>query len=231
MQPLSILNIPEWWQYLASGIVGALVYTSLIPDGRNELRWFLVVYIVPFAVACSTFTSIVATLSATASWWPALLNYWISAILSSALLPLGLAYLKNNDLPHKWLRDLPHIRDLPHKWFPRFPWFPKRLRNCSGKRWAITRRHQYPSPLVNVFRDKGVDHKRKITLVLKRDGCYVTGNSYEYPVNDKEQFVLTNVWWDCDCCAGKEASVIIIGMREVTTVMLDYQTTHESKEA
>lgn len=202
MQPLSILNNPEWWQYLASGIVGALVYTSLIPDGRNELRWFLVVYIVPFAVARSTFTSIAATLSASASWWPAFLNYWIAAILSSALLPMGLASLKNNDLPHKWLR-----------------------------KWSITREHQYPSALTNVFNDKGVDYKRKITLVLKQNGCYVTGSSYDYPDNKRGQFVLTNVTWDCDCCTGKTASVIIVGMYDVVTVMLDYQTKPESTEA
>ena len=178
------------------------MYTSLIPDGRNELRWFLVVYIVPFAVACSTFTSIVATLSAPASWWPAFLNYWIAAILSSVLLPMGLASLKNNDFPHKWLR-----------------------------KWSITRENQYPSALTNVFNHAEVDKNQRITLVLKQNGCYVTGNSYEYPDNNTGQFVLNNVRWDCDCCAGKMAKVIIVGMSEIATVMLGYQAKPKSEEA
>lgn len=198
MQLLNTLNNPEWLQYLWSGIVGALVYTSLIPDGRNELRWFLVVYILPFALAGFGIASILPT-SETSSWWPASLNHWIAAILSSVLLPVVLASLKNNDLPHKWLR-----------------------------KWSLTRQHQYPSALVNVFNDERVDYKRKITLVLKRDGCYVTGNSYEYPENDSGQFVLINVRWNCDCCTGKTASVIIVGMSDVATVMLDYQTKPES---
>ena len=198
MQLLNTLNSPEWLQYLGSGIVGALVYTSLIPDGRNELRWFLVVYIVPFALASFGLASILPT-STAVSWWPTPLNYWIAAIFSSAILPIGLASLKNNDLPHKWFR-----------------------------RWSITREHQYPWALTNVFNDERVDHERKITLVLKRDGCHVTGNSYEYPGNDAEQFVLTCVRWDCDCCVGKEAGVIIVGMSEVVMVMLDYQTKPKS---
>ena len=227
MQLLGILDNLEWWQFLAPGVAGTLLYTSLIPDGRNELRWFYVLHIVSFALAGFGLASILPT-PATASWWPASLNYWIAAILSSALFPILLAFLKNNDLPHKWLRDLPHIRDLPHKWFPRFPWFPKRLRNCSGKRWAITREHQFPTSLSSVFNHERVDHKREITLVLKRDGCYVTGNSREYPENDAGQFVLTNVRWNCDCCTGKTASVIIVGMSEIAAVMLDYQTNPES---
>ena len=204
MQLLNTLNNPEWLQYLASGIVGALVYTSLIPDGRNELRWFLVVYIVPFAVACSTFTGIVATLSASALWWPAFLNYWIAAILSSALLPILFVFLKNNDLPHKLLR----------KQFQ--------------QKWSITREHQFPTSLANVFNNKGVTKETWITLVLKQSGCHVTGNSYEYPGSDAEQFVLNNVRWDCDCCADKAADVIIIGMSEIAAVML---TNPKSEEA
>lgn len=179
------------------------MYTSLIPDGRNELRWFYVLHIVSFALAGFGIASILPT-STTVSWWPASLNYWIAAILSSVLLPILFAFLKNNDLPHRLLR--------------------KQFR----QKWSITREHQFPTSLTNVFNNEGVDHKRKITLVLKQNGCYITGNSYEYPGNDTEQFVLTSVQWDCDCCTGKTASVIIVGMSEVATVMLDYQTKPKS---
>lgn len=201
MQLLGILDNLEWWQFLAPGVAGTLLYTSLIPDGRNELRWFYVLYIVSFALAGFGIASILPT-STTVSWWPASLNYWIAAILASVVLPMTLAFLKNYDLPHRWFR-----------------------------KWSITREHQYPWALTNVFNDEKVDHERKITLVLKQDGCYITGNSYEYPDNETGQFVLTNVRWDCDCCTGKTASVLIVGMSDVATVMLDYQTKPKSKEA
>ena len=197
MQLLGILNDLEWWQFLAPGVAGTLLYTSLIPDGRNELRWFYILHIVSFALAGFGIASILPT-SETASWWPASLSYWIATMLASVVFPILLAILKNYDLPHKWLR-----------------------------KWSITRQHQYPSALVNVFNDERVDHKRKITLVLKRDGCYITGNSREYPENDSGQFVLTYVRWNCHCCTGKTARVIIVGMSEVSTVMLDYQTNPE----
>lgn len=203
---LLILDNLEWWQFLAPGVAGTLLYTSLIPDGRNELRWFYVLHIVSFALAGFGIASILPT-STTVSWWPASLNYWSAAILSSVVLPILFAFLKNNDLPHKLLR--------------------KQFR----KKWSVTREHQFPTSLTNVFNNEGVTKESWITLVLKQNGCYVTGNSYEYPGNDAEQFVLNNVRWECDCCAGKTADVIIIGMSEIATVMINYRAESESKEA
>lgn len=207
MQLLGILDNLEWWQFLAPGVAGTLLYTSLIPDGRNELRWFYVLHIVSFALAGFGIASILPT-SATVSWWPASLNYWVAAILSSVVLPILFAFLKNNDLPHKLLR--------------------KRFR----QKWSITREHQFPTSLASVFNyvfdyvysNAQVIEEIWITLVLKQDGCYVTGNPYAYPGNDTDQFVLANVRWDCDCCAGKTAGIFIMGMSDVSAVMLNYET-------
>ena len=176
--------------FLLPGFVAAAVFYLFTPHRRTTeisertIEAFILTGVVQFFVMLIKSLALwIGKLVAICQWTE---NTSLGVGLFLALvIGFGLVFCSNNDLPHKWLRELPHNEDLRKCWC--FRWLGKRL---EGK--CLTKETAFPTEWCNAF---NTDDERYVMLHLK-NGLRMYARLEEWPnYPDKGHFVVRSPEW------------------------------------
>jgi hypothetical protein len=185
--------------FLLPGFVAATVFYLFTPHRRTTeisertIEAFILTGVVQFFVmTIKSLALLIGKLFVICAWTE---NTSLGVGLFLALvIGFGLVFCSNNDLPHKWLRELPHNEDLRKCWC--FRWLGK----CSCARWlgkrlegkCLTKETTFPTEWCNAF---NTDDERFVMLHLK-SGLRMYARLEEWPnYPDKGHFVVRSPEW------------------------------------
>jgi len=171
--------------FLLPGFVAAGIYHRFTPHRRtSELSERIIEAFILTGVV-QVFVLAIKSLAVHIGEWHAFSPWTDNSTLAWGLLfavPIGLtlAYCSNNDIPNKWLRELPY----KDKWYVR-------LFRLKGK--VLTKETTFPTEWCNAFNK---DDDRFVVLHFKRDKLRMYAQLGEWPnYPDKGHFVLLMPEW------------------------------------